>query len=216
MLKNLKTQHRTMIQMSFNGYSNIEIAERLETTTQTVSAVLNSALGKSYLEGMQDRAKENTLDIRKKLVSLNKDALKTFERILDPKQKAPFSVQFSTARDILDRNGYKAPDKLNIDMALQAKTDNELDAEIAALEESINRNQGISKDDIKALPGVATTINLHKKKQEDIYHYEKPEEEEPTEEAIQLNLDAVEHSLDDPSVLDDPNFDPFHNLEANS
>ena len=140
MLKELKSQHRNIVQMAFNGYKNNEIAERLGMAVSSVSIILRSPLGQAYLGGLQDRAQEATLDVRKKLLSLNKSALDTFERLLDPKQKAPHSVQYNAAKDVLDRNGYKAPDRLSIDMTLQTKTDEELDAEIAAIEASINRH----------------------------------------------------------------------------
>ena len=139
MLKELKTQHRNIIQMVFSGFSNNEIAARLEMSHVTVSQIIRSPLGQAYLGGLNDKAQEDTLDVRKKLTSLNKDALKTFERILDPCQKAPHSVQATVAKDILDRNGYKPPDRLNIDLTMAAKTDAEIDAEINALESSINK-----------------------------------------------------------------------------
>ena len=143
MLKELRSQHRNVIQMAFNGFKNQEIAERLGMAQSTVSLILRSPLGQAYLNGLQDRAHEATLDVRKKLVSLNKAALDTFTRLLDPKEKkVPHSVQYNVAKDVLDRNGYKAPDRLNIDMTLQTKTDEELDAEIAAIEAAINKSSG--------------------------------------------------------------------------
>lgn len=126
--------------MAFNGYKNNEIAERLGMAPSTVSTIIRSPLGQAYLEGLQDRAQEATLDVRKKLVSLNKNALETFERLLDPKQKAPHSVQFNTAKDVLDRNGYKAPEHLMVDMTFQTKSDEELEAEITAMEKSLGRH----------------------------------------------------------------------------
>ena len=148
MLKELRTNHRTIIQMKFSGFTNNEIAEKTGMTPATVSQIIRSPLGEAYLNGLQDRAKEDILDVRKKLVSLNKDALKTFERLIDPKTKAPHSVQYNTAKDILDRNGYKAPDKYVIDMTLSTKTDEEIDAEINALETSINRTKKIGSSEV--------------------------------------------------------------------
>ncbi len=147
MLKELRSQHRTVLQMKFAGFTNIEIGEKTGMTKENVSLIVRSPLGKAYIDGLQDRAKESVLDVRKKLVSLNEGALKTFERLIDPKTKAPHAVQYNTAKDILDRNGYKAPDKYVIDMTLSTKTDEELDAEINALESSIKR-----VDNIKELP----------------------------------------------------------------
>ena len=97
--------------MHFNGFSGNEIAARLEMSPSTVSSIINSPLGQAYLGGLNDRAKEATLDVRKKLVSLNASALTAIQNILDPKHKAPHSVQLNAAKDVLDRNGYKPPDK---------------------------------------------------------------------------------------------------------
>jgi DNA-binding MarR family transcriptional regulator len=141
MLKELRTQHRTIIQMVFSGFTNNEIAERLEMSPSSVSAIIRSPLGQAYLEGLNDKAQEDTLDVRKKLTSLNKSALATFERLLDPRQKAPHAVQATIAKDVLDRNGYKPPDKLNVNLALATKTDAEIDAEINALEDSIKKTR---------------------------------------------------------------------------
>ena len=148
MLKELRTNHRTIIQMKFSGFTNNEIAEKTGMTPATVSQIIRSPLGEAYLNGLQDRAKEDILDVRKKLISLNKDALKTFERLIDPKTKAPHSVQYNTSKDILDRNGYKAPDKYVIDMTLSTKTDEEIDAEINALETAINRTKKIGSPEV--------------------------------------------------------------------
>jgi predicted transcriptional regulator len=150
MLKELRTQHRNIIQMSFNGYKNNEIAERLGMAQSSVSIILRSPLGQAYLKGLEDRAHETTLDVRKKLVSLNKFALDTFERLLNPKEKAPHAVQYNTAKDVLDRNGYKAPDRIFVDMTMQTKTDQEIDAEISAMQQSLAKVQ------VKDIPKIAT------------------------------------------------------------
>ena len=89
--------------MSFNGFTNREIAERTGKTESTISSVLRSPLGQAYLNGLHDTAKENTLDVRKKLISMNAQALSAFDRILKPTSKAPYNVQFSKAKDILER-----------------------------------------------------------------------------------------------------------------
>jgi len=139
MLKELRTQHRTIIQMAFNGYKNKDIAERMEMSDCTVSQIIRSPLGQAYLEGLQDKAQDATLDVRKKLVSMNKSALNVLERIMNPAEKAPHSVQLTAAKDVLDRTGYKAPDRLHVDMTMTTKTDQEIESEILAMQESINK-----------------------------------------------------------------------------
>lgn len=140
MLKELRSQHRSIIQMSFNGFKNNEIAEKLGMSPATISQILRSPLGQAYLNGLIDKAQEDTLDVRKKLISLNKGALGTIERILDPKQKAPFNVQLTAAKDVLDRNGYKPSDKFEIDV-FSHKSDDEIEAEIRAMEAAVARSQ---------------------------------------------------------------------------
>ena len=226
MLKELKSQHRNIIQMAFNGYKNQEIAERLGMAQSSVSTILRSPLGQAYLNGLQDRAHEATLDVRKKLVSLNKEALATFEHLLDKSSRkaVPASVQFNAAKDVLDRNGYKAPDRLNIDMTLQTKTDEELDAEIAAIEEAINRTGGKNLPEIKkslrqnlsftTIPltsdhaVVTTPANEDDLSLEDLFC---------TEEQAGLFIpdESFEEPLlmEDTSILEDLSFDPFHNIK---
>jgi len=123
--------------MSFSGFKNNEIAEKLDMAQSTISSILRSPLGQAYMGGLHDKSKENTLDVRKQLISMNTNALAAFSRILEPKTNAPYNVQFNTAKDILDRNGFKPTDKINIDLTLQAKSDKEIDAEINALTNSI-------------------------------------------------------------------------------
>ncbi len=150
MLKELRTQHRTVIQMLFSGYKNNEIAERLEMSATTVSQIVRSPLGQAYLEGLQDKAQESTLDVRKKLVSMNKSALSVLERLMNPAEKAQHSVQLAAAKDVLDRTGYKAPDRLHVDMTMQTKTDQEIDAEISAMQQSIGKTTGRSLETLAA------------------------------------------------------------------
>jgi ribosomal protein L12E/L44/L45/RPP1/RPP2 len=176
MLKELKSQHRTIIQMAFSGFKNQEIAERLDMAQSTISSILRSPLGQAYMGGLHDKSKESTLDVRKQLVSMNTSALAAFERILCPAGKAPYNVQFSTAKDILDRNGFKPTDKINIDMTLQSKSDQEIDAEIAALQNSITK---------------AATANGQEQEQQEtaLATDTEPEDEAEAEPETDLNAD---------------------------
>ena len=190
--------HRNVLQMSFNGFKAAEIAEKLELAETTVYQILNSELGKAYMNGLDDKMKNTTLDVRKELISMNRDALSTFKRLLNPKEKAPASVQFNTAKDILDRSGYKAPDK--IEMNFYNKSDEEIDAEIAALESSINKVyvppaalQPESGDDSENVDNDSAALQL---------------------ESSDAHIDDQE--LDDPpelKILNDETFDPFNNIK---
>lgn len=177
MLKELRNQHRTIIQMVFSGYKNKEIAERLEMSDATVSQIVRSPLGKAYLEGLQDKAQEATLDVRKKLVSMNSSALNVLERIMNPQEKAAHSVQLSAAKDVLDRTGYKAPDKLHVDMTMQTKTDQEIDAEINAVQQSINKTY--MQDPVKQVEQPKTSST-----KTEAFTDEQPQQDEETEQEV--------------------------------
>jgi len=227
MLKELKSQHRNIIQMAFNGYKNQEIAERLGMAQSSVSTIIRSPLGQAYLHGLQDRAHEATLDVRKKLVSLNRAALDTFEHLLDSRSRkaVPAAVQFN-----LDRNGYKAPDRLSVDMTFQTKTDEELDAEIAAIEASINKTHGKNLPEIKKslkstlTESTAQTLSSPKpftvvpsftdSKIEDDLTLEDLFTDDNDQSDLFSETDFEEPILvEDPTVLEDLSFDPFHNIK---
>jgi nucleotide-binding universal stress UspA family protein len=190
--------------MSFNGYSAKEIAEKLDISTITVSNVLNSPLGKAYQEGLMDKMKDVTIDVRKELVSMNKAALAALNRLMDPKNKMPGAVQLGAAKDVLDRSGYKAPDKFTIDMTMQTKSDAEIDAEIAALEASIERVQ------IPVASEIITEI------EEPITEFEELNNEEIENPCALICADFCEYE-DNVTIPDLPDdFDPFHTIKESN
>ena len=193
--------------MSFNGFSATEIAEKLDLTEQTVYKVINSELGKAYMNGLDDKMQNNTLDVRKELISMNRDALNTFKRLLNPKEKAPASVQFNTAKDILDRSGYKAPEK--IDLNFYNKSDDEIDAEITALQESINKVyvppaalQPESGDSPESVDNASESVD-------NTPALQPGSEDAPIEDfPIEAQADPVVQA-----VLENKEFDPFNNIK---
>lgn len=146
MLNELKTHHRKICQLTFEGYKTNEVAEKLNIAISTVQAVLRSPLSKSYINGLADRVEETTLDVRQKLIRMNEKALTAIENMLSEDTIAPPAVQLNAAKDILDRNGYKAPDKHEVDLNYQTKSDEEIDAEIARFESDIKRTYNSDLD----------------------------------------------------------------------
>ncbi len=190
MLKELKTQHRKIVQMSFNGFRNHEIAEKLDLTQSTISGVLRSPLGKAYLNGLHDRVQEQTLDVRKKLISMNTFALDTISNILNPETKAPFNVQLSAAKDVLDRNGYKPTDKFEIDVNSQ-KSDEEIDAEINAMENALARSQTKEVDEANK-------------------SFKSQNSDNDLSDEVQITSCPPDPEID--AKLADPAFNPFQNI----
>ena len=197
MLKELKTQHRNIIQMSFNGFRNNEIAEKLSMSQGTISMILRSSLGQAYLNGLHDRVKEQTIDVRKQLIGMNKKALDAISNILDPKAKAPFNVQLTAAKDVLDRNGYKPTDKFEVDVHSQ-KSDEEIDAEITAMEVALSRS--LTKE-VDASNKLFTISQAEKKINLD------PDLEPESDLELDPELDLIE------AKLADPEFNPFKNID---
>lgn len=226
MLKELKAHHRNVIQMSFNGYKNGEIAERLGMTQSTVSLIINSPLGKAYLDGLQDKAQKAALDVRKELISMNKTALDTFKRLLDPKGKVPAAVQYNTAKDILDRTGYKASDKLDLNFTLKNKSDEELDAEINAIEKSISRQTASiekvevsteitdfsSEESCPALPDPATEEAFQEVDSLETSSTLETSEVDDSSEEISLS-DKIQAIIEECSNSTDKDFNPFRKID---
>ena len=110
-LKELKTSHREVARLSFQGFQPAEIADRTGMTTHSVYQILKDPICKSYIQGLIDKADTHVIDVRKKLIELNDSAIDTIKDIMSKDTNAPASVQLSAAKDVLDRNGYKAPEK---------------------------------------------------------------------------------------------------------
>ena len=137
MLAELKTKHREIARLSFEGHKPAVISKQTGVGLGTVYKILRDPICKGYIGGLADSADKSTLNVRERLMSLNANALDCFEDILDKDSKAPYSVQAAIAKDVLDRTGNKAPDKIDINHTLQGKSDEEIDAQIAAIESQL-------------------------------------------------------------------------------
>lgn len=105
MLENLKTNHREIARLAFEGYKAPEIADQLNMTTGTVKQLLNDPLCKSAIQKMQDEADKAVIDVRKELSKMNLDAVRVIKEILND-QSAARSTQLKAAEGVLDRSGY--------------------------------------------------------------------------------------------------------------
>ena len=112
-LQKLKTHHREIGRLKFQGLSTNDIAKRVELNPATVSTLLNNPLMQGYINGLQDRADDQVIDVRKKLAELILPAIDVQAGMLDPKTNAHInpSVQLAASKDVLDRTGYKPPEK---------------------------------------------------------------------------------------------------------
>jgi len=138
MLEDLKIKHREVARLSFEGFKAADISSRTSVSLATVYKILRDPLSKGYIHGLADRQDKTTLNVRERLMQLNSKALDAFDDILGADSKAPYSVIANVSKDVLDRTGNKAPDKIDINHTLQGKSDEEIDAQIAALTDQIN------------------------------------------------------------------------------
>ena len=108
-------------------------------------------------------------------------------------------------------------------MTLQTKTDEELDAEIAAIEEAINRTGGKNLPEIKkslrqnlsfaTIPLTSDHAVVTTPANEDDLSLEDfPSNEQ---EGLFIPDESFEEPIlmEDPSILEDLSFDPFHNIK---
>jgi len=111
MLKQLKVKHREIGRLKFEGFSPAEIAERTDMKVGSVYAILRDEMCKSYMNGLADRADEHVINVRKQLATMNTSALEAIKGILQKGSGTPPAVKLAAAKDVLDRNGYNAPEK---------------------------------------------------------------------------------------------------------
>jgi len=104
MLQELKSQHREIVRLTFEGYKTAEIAGMLSISDANVRQTRQDPLFKAALAMLQDKADNDVVDVRKRLVELNGKALDALEDCMD--QDLSQSVKLSAAKDVLDRNGY--------------------------------------------------------------------------------------------------------------
>lgn len=113
MLNELKTQHREIGRLRFEGLKPAQIADRVGMSVSTIYNILRDPLCKSYMNGLSDKADTRVVNVREKLAEMNGAALEAISDLLDKDTSAPHSVILNAAKDVLDRNGYKAPEQHN-------------------------------------------------------------------------------------------------------
>jgi len=113
MLKELKLNHKEIARLSFEGFKPSEIATRTNNKISTVYAILRDSLCKSYMAGLSDRADKAVINVRERLAEMNISALDTINHMLQKSNidTTPAAVRLGAANSVLDRNGYKAPEK---------------------------------------------------------------------------------------------------------
>lgn len=107
MLEELKSQHREVARLMFEGYKYAEIASQMNMSIESIRQIARDPLCKSAVAKLQDSADHNIVDVRRRLAEMNLHALDVIEGILRD-GTAPAPTQLKAAESVLDRNGYGA------------------------------------------------------------------------------------------------------------
>ena len=105
MLNELKTQHREIARLSFEGFKAPDISLKTGMAISSVRTILADPLCKAYIEHLDSAADVNAIDVRKQLSQLNVKALRVLDDMLT--NEVPPNVALRAAQDVLDRTGYK-------------------------------------------------------------------------------------------------------------
>ena len=145
MLTQLKEHHREIARLKVEGFSVQDIADMREMNIQSVYAILRDPLCKAHIAKLQDAADETAIDVRKRLVEMNKKALDKIEDCLD-REEVPFATGLKAAESVLDRNGYAPPKQDTSQLHLHV-TSEDLNELKERMRKAKQRGQGHIVDD---------------------------------------------------------------------
>lgn len=112
-IQQLSARHQSILQMIAIGMKNVDIAERLGITAQSVSIVRNSQLGREKLNNLVQRTDDNVVDLKKRFEELGPLAADTLEDLLTDKT-VPSATRANIAKDLLDRAGHKPVERKEV------------------------------------------------------------------------------------------------------
>ena len=123
-IKRLWGQQKEILRLISSGlYNNKQIAEMVGVTPQTVSNIINSALGKQTLDMLQGAADSETVDLMVKIRALAPIAISVQEEILLADETSS-RLKNDISNKMLDRAGY-TPVSKNLNLNLNAGLNNE-------------------------------------------------------------------------------------------
>lgn len=110
-IKQMWQRHHEMVNLAARGFSNIEIAEILNVTPQTVSNTLNSQLGEQKLSEIRFGRDQEAKMITEKIKALTNKAIETYHQVFDNENgEVSLKDKSEIAKTVLnDLSGLKAP-----------------------------------------------------------------------------------------------------------
>jgi predicted DNA binding protein len=119
-IKQLWQVHHEILNLAARGFKEVEIAEILNITPQTVSNTLNSRLGEEKLSVIREERDEEAKRTNESIRVLKDKALKVYHEIFDKKDEEGNPVDGVTLKErlhvadtvMLELSGYKVPTKI--------------------------------------------------------------------------------------------------------
>jgi len=164
-IQKLWSRQKQILRLYASGlYQKREIADFLGVSESTIQAVVNSALGREYIDMLNGAIEFDAVDLMKRIKTLSVIALSQQEEmLLDP--GTPKQLKNQIAEKLLDRAGYGATQKninLNANIEMTVEEVNAIKnraAELKALYEG-RRDNGKKDDDNIADVAFGTTDPL--------------------------------------------------------
>jgi hypothetical protein len=128
----LSPRMKSALRLVYDGWSQKDIAEATGYNQPRIAILANSDVGKVYLEELDSAvtakvagvhadfaASPKKMDVRKRLEDEAATSLETLLAIRDGSLEDP-RLLASVSQDLLDRAGYKSPDKVEVDARVLA------------------------------------------------------------------------------------------------
>lgn len=123
--KQLSERHHNILRLHLLGYSNTDIADKMGCTTVTVSQTINSNIGREHTQMMRSELDKATFDSAKRIKLMAPKAIDVIEEALT-NSDIPFSVRLKAAQDALDRAGFGAVKKMDVQSTTVSLTPSDL------------------------------------------------------------------------------------------
>lgn len=111
-VKQLWQRTHEILNLAVRGMKQVEIAEILNVTPQTVSNAVNSGLGKQKLSEERKKRDEDTYDRVKEIDKLTKKALKVYHNIFDDKTESAGLKKKTADVVTLELSGLRVPTRI--------------------------------------------------------------------------------------------------------
>jgi FixJ family two-component response regulator len=114
-VKQLWESHHEMIRRIALGQSNVEVAEALNVTPQTVSNIRNSPLAREKVQEFVKELDKEVVDISKRIQEFAPKALQVLEEIIEGRyEEASLQLRARTAESYMSRAGFGPVHKAHI------------------------------------------------------------------------------------------------------